>query len=365
MKKLFVSIFVLLFVSQAYGQTDLKTENVFLITLDGTRWQEVFTGADGSLIGDEEYVDHPKELKKAFWADRPEERREKLMPFFWNTLAKEGQLYGNRRLGSKINVRNPYWFSYPGYSEILVGYVDKGVDSNAKRWNPNTTVLEFIENQPGFEEKVAAFGSWDVFPYIINEKRSDVPVNAGFEKAKGSDLTEKQQILNELLPKIPSPWDYLRLDAFTHYYALEHIKKNKPRLAYIAYGETDDFAHGGDFESYLESAHKTDGFIRELWDYVQSDPQYQNKTTFIIATDHGRGTEPKENWRHHGSDVEGADEVWLAVIGPDSPALGEVEKGQLYQTQVAQTVAYLLGLEYENKKPVGQVIDTIFDEGVN
>src|SRR5699024_8740186 len=121
---------------------------------------------------------------------------------------------------------------YPGYSEILVGYVDKSIDSNDKRWNPNSTVLEFVNKQPQFRGEVAAFGSWDVFPYIINEKRSEVPVNAGFEQAKGPDLSAKQQFLNQLLPKIPSPWDYLRLDAFTHYYALEYIKKNAPRLMY-------------------------------------------------------------------------------------------------------------------------------------
>src|SRR3546814_18020467 len=34
----------------ASGLQELKTENVFLITLDGLRWQELFSGADPALI---------------------------------------------------------------------------------------------------------------------------------------------------------------------------------------------------------------------------------------------------------------------------------------------------------------------------
>ena len=64
------------------------------------------------------------------------------------------------------------------------------------------------------------------------------------------------------------------------------------------------------------------------------------KTTFVITTDHGRGTEPINTWRSHGTDIKGADEIWIAVLGPDTPALGEVNGcKQLYQNQVAKTAA--------------------------
>ena len=109
----------------------------------------------------------------------------------------------------------------------------------------------------------------------------------------------------------------MRLDAFTHYYALEHLKKNHPSLVYIAYGETDDFAHDGDYEAYLKSAHTTDAMIGELWEFTQNDPFYKNNTLFIVTTDHGRGTDPLETWKGHGSDVEGAGEVAVAVEHKD------------------------------------------------
>ena len=259
------------------AQNSLHTENVFLITLDGFRWQELFSGADPLLIGHEDYVNNPEGLKEKFWADNELERRQILMPFFWNTIARNGQLYGNRTLGCSVNLTNNEWFSYPGYSEILVGYADENITSNDKIPNKNITVLEYLNKMPAFENRVAAFGSWDVFPYIINESRSGVPVNAGFESASGEDLSERERFLNELQEQIPSPWGTVRLDAFTHHYMMEYVKKHHPRMVYIAYGETDDFAHDGDYDAYLNSARQTDAFIEDLWQYLQQDAAYKGK----------------------------------------------------------------------------------------
>ena len=119
MKKNIIALALCLVTLSACGQ--YKTENVFIITLDGLRWQELYTGADEQLIGNKTYVGNAEELRELFWRESPAERREVLMPFFWNTLAKEGQLLGNRELGSLVNCTNNMWFSYPGYNEILAG----------------------------------------------------------------------------------------------------------------------------------------------------------------------------------------------------------------------------------------------------
>src|SRR3546814_688532 len=62
----------------ASGLQELKTENVFLITLDGLRWQELFSGADPALIANHDFVDDSVALKKQFWRASPEKRREAL-----------------------------------------------------------------------------------------------------------------------------------------------------------------------------------------------------------------------------------------------------------------------------------------------
>jgi hypothetical protein len=358
MKKITLTIFVLiaLIINDLNAQENTK---VVLITLDGLRWQELFSGADPLLVANKEYVDDTTSLKEHFWRDSPKERREALMPFIWKEVSKMGQIHGNRNLGSKVDLTNKMWFSYPGYNEILSGKADDAhIDSNDKILNPNKTILEIANDNPRYKGKVAAFGSWDVFPFIVNEERSGVPVNAGFEMATGNDLTEREKFLNELQPRVPSPWGTVRLDAFTHHYALEYIKKAHPEVVYIAYGETDDFAHDGDYEAYLKSAKNTDSLIKELWHYTQKDPFYKDNTVFIITTDHGRGTDPLKTWKSHGGKVKGAGSVWMVLFGKGVNAMGEVAHNkQLYSSQIAPTILNILGLKINDSKEQSSPLD--------
>lgn len=357
--KYFTLLFLIVQSAVCFGQATTKTENVIVITLDGFRWQELFTGAEKSLIS-KEFVSDSVSLMKKFWRETPEERREVLLPFVWSVISKEGQLYGNRKYGNNVNVTNQQWFSYPGYSEIFCGFADDArIHSNDKINNPNTTVLEFINSQQGFKGKVAAYSSWDCFPFILNASRSGIPVNSGIIPAKGK-MNEHEVFLNELMREVPNPLGEVRLDAFTFHYAFEYFKKNKPRVLYISFDETDDFAHGGKYDLYLEAAHYTDGFLKKIWEECQHDPQYKDKTTMIITVDHGRGSMAKSDWRSHGIKVNGADQIWIAAIGPDSTAMGEVKgQGQLYQNQVAKTIAALLRLNYANQPAPGEAIKSV------
>jgi len=286
------------------------------------------------------------------------------MPFVWNEIVKNGQVYGNRKYGTKVNCSNTMWFSYPGYSEILCGFADdEHIDSNKKIPNINTSVLEFLNKQPKLKGKVVAFASWDVFPYIINEQRSGVPVNAGIEKVNGDDLSKKEILLNALQKEIKSPWKGVRPDALTYHIAMEYVRRNKPSVVYLAFDETDDFAHDGSYDKYLDAAGKTDEYLSKIWQFIQSTPYYKDRTAMLITTDHGRGSHPKDKWRSHGADVNGADEIWLMALGPGIAPLGEVKENiQLYQNQLAKTVAALLGYKFKSNRQAGEVIRQIVVE---
>jgi hypothetical protein len=354
--KYIIAVFFLTLATSGHCQIKSKTENVVLVTLDGFRWQEVFHGADSSYMKQQEHL-KDSDVKLKYWRADVSERRAALLPFFWNTIAKKGQLYGNRQLGSKVNVTNQMWFSYPGYNEILTGHADdERITSNDKNYNPNTNVLEFINQQPSYKGRVAAFTSWDCFPFIINDKRSGVFVSAGLVKAEGEKLSEREKMLNEVLNTVPNPLGDVRFDAYTFYYGLEYMKKHAPRVMYFGFDETDDFAHAGEYAAYLNAANYTDRFIGELWDFLQSHEQYKDKTTLIITCDHGRGP-TAEDWKHHGRKIEHADEIWFAVLGPDTPATGEVKiESQYYQNQIAKTLASFLGLDYNNGSKVGDSV---------
>lgn len=351
-KSIVWSVFALLLFQTATVQAqEYKTENIILITLDGLRWQEVFKGADSLLVNDTGMIKEPGSLLEDFWNVDPLKRREMLMPFFWNTLAKEGQIYGNRAYGNKVDNSNKMWFSYPGYNEVLSGFADdKRITSNDKINNPNVTLLEYLNQKPEFEGKVLAFSSWDTFPYIVNESRSRVPVNAGFDIAEGADLSPEEILTNKMQSEIRGPWDGVRLDVFTQNYAMAALKSEKPRALYISYGETDDWAHENHYDQYIWSTKQTDAYIKEIWDFLQSDPQYKDKTTMIITTDHGRGVS-KTSWRNHGSSVPEGGEIWMAAIGPDTPASGEMKsQGQWQSAMIARTLFQLLGMEYPDAK---------------
>ena len=352
-----VRLFLYLFLTfslniNAQHQKAPNESNVILITLDGVRWQELFTGADKKLISNKDYVKNIGELNELFWRDSAEERKKTLMPFIWSTIKDKGQIHGNRLLDSKMDLTNSHWFSYPGYSEILTGIADdERIKSNDKIPNPNRTILEVANNTKAYNDNVAAFGSWDVFPSIVNEKRSGVPVNAGFDSAEGLYLTQNETYLNTLQKVTPSPWSSVRLDVFTHHFAMEYMKKKHPKLVYIAYGETDDFAHDGNYEAYLKSANRTDGFIKELYDFVENDSFYKDNTTFIITTDHGRGTEPIDTWRSHGNNTKGSNQVWLVAFGKRIKPIGEVKSSeQIFTNQIASSIAKLLGIEIPDNK---------------
>jgi hypothetical protein len=337
-----------------------RTGNIVLITLDGFRWQELFGGADETLINDKSFSFDTADLKKKYWAATPGERRKKLLPFFWETIAKQGQLHGNRALGSKVDVRNRYWFSYPGYNEILTGYPDTLVNSNDKNNNKNTTILEFLNQQPAYKGKIAAFTSWDCFDAIINEPRAGFIVSSGFDPVKLP--SPEFSLLNEMQMNSPQPLgDGIRPDHLTYHMAKQYIREYKPKIIYIGFDETDDYAHGGRYDYYLNLAHMTDKWIGELWTMLQSMPEYKDNTTFLITTDHGRGDNVKKEWTSHGAKILDAHQIWLAALGKGIPVKGEVkEEEQLYQAQVAQTIAFLLGLEFKaGQQPVAEAMKSI------
>src|SRR5262249_36936940 len=132
-----------------------KTKKLFIITIDGFRWQEVFTGADPLLVANTDYVKDTLLTRQLYWDNTVQTRRKKLLPFFWNTVAEEGRIYGNRQLGNKVNVRNWYKISYPGYNEIFTGHTDAFNSPNLPVENPHVNVLEYLNNSQEYKGKVA------------------------------------------------------------------------------------------------------------------------------------------------------------------------------------------------------------------
>jgi len=333
----------------------LKTRNVVLIVSDGLRWQEVFTGADPLLLDAKHggnWLDDA-EMKRRYWRDDPLERRRLLLPFLWGTVAAQGQLFGNRNEGSDAHVTNGYWFSYPGYNEMSVGYPNKIINSNEFGLNPGVTVFEWLNNGDELRGKVAIYGTWQVFADVFNEPRSHLVMQVGWNAPKpGSSGDPAKDALLARLYDTTTRFDADdSQDSLLQVTLLDYLRSAHPRVLFVGYGETDNWAHQGRYDLVLESAQRMDGFVRELWDTMQSMPQYHDSTTFIITTDHGRGSGPVE-WKDHGVEEKGSGNIWIGVLGPDTAPLGERKHTDaVTQSQIAATLAAFVGKDYRKDVP--------------
>ena len=329
------------------SQVRHATENVIFVMTDGLRWQEVFGGADETIwSATNNGIKNPGALKAAYVRKTAEERRTVLMPFVWGVMAKQGQILGNKAKGSNVRVSNGMNFSYPGYSETLCGFADPRIDSNAYAPNPNITVLEWLNRKPSFHGRVAAFCAWDAFDRILNRARCDFPVNSGFAPVANNDKSAVVDLLNKLKSEVPRIWEEEPVDAIEFHLALEYLKTKRPRILFVSLGETDEWAHDGKYDEYLRSAQRADLFVKTLWDTAQEMPEFKGKTTLIFSTDHGRGRSP-QSWRGHGKNIGGAEDIWMAFLGPDTEALGERTSGpEFVQAQMAATLAAFLGEDF-------------------
>ncbi len=335
----------------AAAEATRKTHNVIYVTLDGLRWQEVFGGAQEAFVSKHCGVRDVDDIRRRYLQSTPEERRSALMPFFWSVIAKEGQVFGDPTRNARARITNTMKFSYPGYSEMFVGFADDdAIRSNDKFPNPHVNVLEFLHRRPGYANRVAAFATWDVIPYILNRERSGLYIHAGTGPIQDDPLTPQQTYLNELIQDTVVVWNGNGIDSLTLHAAREHMRKHRPRVFYVGLGETDEWGHGRRYDLYLDAAHKADAFLHRLWNELQTLPEYRDQTSLVISTDHGRG-ESVDNWTDHGASVPGAEFIWMAVLGPDTPALGVRQDVEATQSQIASTLAHLVGEDFRSLQP--------------
>jgi len=354
MKTIFLVTLCLFYLLQLHAQPPKEPPNVFIITIDGFRWQEIFNGADPALMHNPAFVKDTGLLQEMYGGSNPAERRKKLLPFFWNTIARNGQLYGNRNFGNKADVKNFYKISYAGYNEIFTGYADPRFVPNTARINYNTNLPGYLNTLPAYKGKCVAFSSWNIFPFILNEEENNFPVNSGYENEAPTD--EVFEKINRVQDSIQNK-NACRYDLLTFLLAKQYIRQQHPRVVVLGFGETDEYAHSGHYDMYLQRVNDIDRMLAELWYLVQTDPFYKDNSSFIITTDHGRGKK-NNTWPGHHLFVKGSGEIWLAMLGKGIESRGEIKtSGQIYQDQIAQTVAGLLGQLFISRQPTGAPID--------
>ena len=315
-----------------------------IITFDGLRWQELFSGADEALVGDTRFVKNPEALKAAYWRNTPEERREALMPFVWSYVPQHGYLIGNRDKESMMTVANTMNFSYPGYSEMFCGWPDdERINSNDPVPNPNTSVLEVANRDPRYKGSVMMLSSWESIRFAVNNDRGAFPGSSAHEPLYLD--TQMARMIQEIDKTLPGFGGGERADHITAAFALETLREAHPKVFYVGFGDTDEFAHAGEYDRYLAAANWTDTFIRLIVETCEADPFYKGKTTYILTCDHGRGLGAK--FTGHGGNIRPSRETWFIAFGKGVHAKGETaHNGPFFTQQFAATIADILGIEF-------------------
>ncbi len=328
-----------------------QAEHLLFVTSDGVRWQEVFEGADSALLFNCNFVADTALYRKKYWSSDPEERRRKLMPFLWKIVAAEGQLYGNRRLGSRVDMANQIRISYPGYAEILTGRANPRIVDNHPWRDRNTNVLQFLAQKPPFFENIAVFSSWSNLYFVLNAQECNFSVNAAnkctaLKNGQKEPLPEDTPLSTGILHTLFRP------DSITWQLAQAFLEKKKPSILYVSLMETDELAHEARYDATLDAIHTLDSLTGDLWQRMQNDPEYRGKTALFLTTDHGRGRGGFwGNWQVHNHVTAGSRGIWFAVMSPDLPPLGEVSgrHKKIKAKQFARTMAALVGVDFDKR----------------
>jgi hypothetical protein len=333
------------------GQADeLKTRNVILLTLDGVRIEEIFSGLDETVAAHDEQKIYSEiaTARERYGAGKAEQKRAALMPNFWSQLAPQGVVLGNPAYDNHVIVQNKAGWSRPGYTEIMTGGPRVEVDEYDDQRFARKTVLEVAQEQLHLPfGQVVQIGSSNTYrnsaastddAILMVGSKDTIPMPYG---------SKHMDELAELRRQVMGLWEEGTNDVLTFRMALAYLQQNQPRVMWLALLNTDDWAHEDRYDRYIEYLHLVDQLIGELWNTLQSMGAYRDKTTLVITTDHGRGREGS-NWSEHDTaTIPGTNDIWMAVIGPDTPDVGEVKApGTAYQGQAASTMLHYLGIDY-------------------
>jgi len=277
-----ISIFIAvgLFVSLPAQQT----ENVIVAVVDGARFTET--------IGDSTHQN---------------------IPFMWNLLRPQALTCDSVYIDGVTKTLS-------GHAAILSGCWQRLANDGTE--SPHCpTLFEYYRASTGVDSTEA----W----LVLGKEKLQIVAHsdaAGYGAEYGASVrfSEHQYDDSEALQSV--------LDVMAEY---------QPHLLMVNFGQTDYMGHCLVWERYVNAIAQSDSLIYLLWQAIQNNDHYRDKTTLIITNDHGRHL---EEWTEHGDDCEGCAHVMMMVLGPEViPGSRHMER--ISQIDIAPTVGWLMGFD--------------------
>ena len=313
---------------------------VVVVTLDGARYREIFEGIEPRLAAERGpisgTVNDPAEL----------------MPNL-HRLMNDGAALGAPGHGASISASGPQFLSLPGYSEIFTGRRVTGCADNGCQGTSARTIADELAEQPrGWKSAVVT--SWPDIERVAG-RNEHVAVSAGRHAGATRSRFERADAVGVALRKAEAqaPWpgngDFRR-DRSTAELSLAYLRAEQPDYMFVGLGETDEFAHQGNYAGYLEALREADRYLGELSAELAARAQSGVRTALFVTADHGRAAAFKD----HGQAFPESARVWLVASGRAIAARGLVASPlERHLADITPTVRVLFGLPADRGESAG------------
>jgi hypothetical protein len=148
-------------------------------------------------------------------------------------------------------------------------------------------------------------------------------------------------------------------DELSVYLVRQLMKQLAPSLLWVTMHDID-VAHAGAYSLYIEGIRRTDRLCAELWNAIQSDPEYAGKTTLFILPDFGRDSDEDaggNGFQHHRTGDALSRTTWMMALGPGIRQ-GVVYDRALDSTDLVPTIGSMMGFSpsLAHGKPITELL---------
>jgi hypothetical protein len=147
-------------------------------------------------------------------------------------------------------------------------------------------------------------------------------------------------------------------DELSVYIVRQLMRRLSPSLLWVTLHDID-IAHSGTFSLYLDGIKRSDRLCAELWQAIQKDPEYANKTTMFILPDFGRDSDIDSGgngFQHHRTGDAASRTTWMMVLGPEVKQNVVVDR-RVESTDLIPTLGSYFGFDarFSAGKPIAEV----------
>ncbi len=147
-------------------------------------------------------------------------------------------------------------------------------------------------------------------------------------------------------------------DELSVYIARQLMRQLAPSMLWITLHDID-IAHAGTYSLYIDGIRRTDRLCAELWQEIQSQPEYAGKTAMFILPDFGRDSDTDaggNGFQHHRTGDAFSRTTWMMLMGPGVRE-GIVVNRAIESTDLVPTLGSMLGFSpsLAQGKPIAEV----------